>query len=647
MKNNPARILVVDDLPDQALALARLLEDLGHQVVTAHSGKQALEELDRGRYAVIIMDVVMPGIDGFQTAERLRLLPRGDLTPIILLTGTRAGQGRAAQAYSAGAVDYLHKPVDPELLRAKVQVFVALFRQNQELERHEERNRIFAELTTDYTAVLERQDGQLVVTEANDSAVRELGLDRATLEQISWHDLAAPESIPAIETAIAALSTGNDIRLEVHLQSRGRRQRIVEIFGRSILDQHSTVRRVYLAGRDRTEQRQLEAELTQAGTMDAIGRLAGGIAHDFNNMLTVIQGQCDCLMENISPETAQQSLEEIRDAAARSAELTKQLLAFSRKQVMRPIPFNVNIAVRGIVPLLERLVGETVRIDLRLADLLPSVEADGTQLERVILNLVVNAKDAMPDGGIITIGTREGTAATTPSLPRNVLPEGPYVILWVTDNGSGMDETTRQHLFEPFFTSKSLGRGTGLGLSTVYGIVRQCGGEIFVESTVGSGSTFSIYLPVRQSVVETVVPPSVSTAAILRGSETILLVEDEDAVRRLAAKVLSSAGYTVVQAHNGTSALVAARFPQTPIDMVITDVVMPDMNGAQVFAAVRQVHPAACVLYISGYPRPPLAGIDGENKEAPFLAKPFTAERLSQKVREILDPQHAASPKRA
>jgi two-component system cell cycle sensor histidine kinase/response regulator CckA len=381
-----------------------------------------------------------------------------------------------------------------------------------------------------------------------------------------------------------------------------------------------------------------EAQLRQSQKMEAVGRLAGGVAHDFNNLLTVIRGYSELILSRLrAGDPMQRELEEIKKAADRAAGLTGQLLAFSRRQFVTTKAVDLNAVVLNMDGMLRRLVGEDI-IEL-CADLdrqLGSIKADPGQIEQVIMNLAVNARDAMPTGGRLTIETRNVIVGKGPRRDNMVLDEGSYVMLAVGDTGQGMNEETQSHLFEPFFTTKEKGKGTGLGLSTVYGIVKQSGGTISVDSKPGRGTTFKIYFP---RVEEAAISGDVNnaTGGQAYGKETILLVEDEPAVRGLVHEALRLHGYTVLVARHGIEALLTGAKHMGPIHLLLTDVVMPQMSGPEVAEKLTAVRPDMKVLYMSGYPDHPVFSQGGVRRETAFLQKPFTPHLLTQKVREVLD----------
>jgi CheY-like chemotaxis protein len=366
--------------------------------------------------------------------------------------------------------------------------------------------------------------------------------------------------------------------------------------------------------------------------MEAMGRLAGGIAHDFNNLLTAILGYADLVAEQLSPaDPLRADVEEIRKAADRGAALTRQLLAFSRQQVLEPQVLDVNSIVEGVVQLIRRLVGPDIEIVVKTDPAIALVQADAGQLEQVLMNLAINARDAMDHGGRLTIETANVWLEANDPTVTPAVPAGPHIVLSVADTGIGMDEETRRRIFEPFFTTKDRGKGTGLGLSTVYGIIMQSNGAIGVESAPHEGSTFRIYLPRSEASVSDKESPRV---AMTRGSETVLLVEDEDAVRELVRKSLERQGFRVIAADSAAAALEAVK-TAGPIDLMVTDVLMPDTGGVALAERVTSLRPGMRVLYISGYTDDEtLARLD---PHVPFLQKPFTPEALARKVRETLD----------
>jgi len=387
--------------------------------------------------------------------------------------------------------------------------------------------------------------------------------------------------------------------------------------------------------RDVTRERRMEEQLRQSQKMEAVGQLAGGVAHDFNNLLTVITGRCHFLQQRLGGEgPGARDVTLIVEAAQRAAALTRQLLAFSRRQVLEMRVLDVNSVVAQVEKMLRRLIGEDIDLVTVPAQDLGCVKADPGQLEQVLLNLVVNARDAMPRGGRVTIETASVVGGTEDG-PAGI-PPGPHTMLAVSDNGSGMDAETLSHIFEPFFTTKGRDRGTGLGLATVYGIVAQSGGHIAVESEPGQGTVFRVYLPRVDEPADRLAPPSTGAEA-RGGQETILLTEDAVDLRALAREVLTRRGYQVLDAADGADALALAERHPGPIHLLLTDVVMPRVSGRELAERLAARHPAMKVLYMSGYTDDAVLRHGVLRSEVAFLQKPFGPGALARKVREILD----------
>jgi two-component system cell cycle sensor histidine kinase/response regulator CckA len=392
--------------------------------------------------------------------------------------------------------------------------------------------------------------------------------------------------------------------------------------------------------RDVTDVRRMEEQLRQSQKMEAVGRLAGGVAHDFNNLLTAISGYSDLLLHRL-PEysTLRRDVEEIRKAGDRAAALTHQLLAFSRRQVLQPKVLDLNAVVRSMEPMLRRMVGAEIALTSELSPSLPRVKVDPGQIEQVIVNLASNARDAMPDGGRLTIVTADAELSPAYAAAHPGVRPGPHVLLSVADTGHGMDDETQSHLFEPFFTMKERGKGTGLDMATVYGIVQQSGGHIRVNSAAGRGSTFLIYLP-RVELPD--LGPQGTDRPLLPhpspGTETVLLAEDEEMVRRLAREFLSGNGYQVLEAGNGREALLLSEAHRGEIHLLLTDVMMPKMSGRELGERIRRQRPGLRILYMSGYTDDAILRGGVLEDGIPYLQKPFTQEGLARKVREVLDP---------
>jgi two-component system, cell cycle sensor histidine kinase and response regulator CckA len=414
--------------------------------------------------------------------------------------------------------------------------------------------------------------------------------------------------------------------------------RWVQTIKQPLVDAGGTANQVLGVSTDITERKRLEVELLHSQKMDAVGQLAGGVAHDFNNMLTVITGYSAILLDVLDrADPNRADVEEIKGAADRAASLTRQLLAFSRKQVLQPRVLDLNTEViAGLEKMLRRLIGEDVELVTTLDERLGLVNADPGQIEQVIMNLAVNARDAMPDGGRLVIETANVDLRADHTGRHIGVEPGRYVMLAVTDNGRGMSRETMARMFEPFFTTKEKGKGTGLGLATVYGVVKQSGGDISVYSEPGQGTTFKVYLPCVEYETGVALPTSVPSRRAA-GTETILLVEDDERLCVLSRRVLEARGYIVLEARNGQEALVLCDQHEGPIDLVATDVVMPGINGGMLVERLAVKRPTLRVLFMSGYTDDDLLRRGIVDPRMAFLPKPFTPEALASKVREVLD----------
>jgi two-component system cell cycle sensor histidine kinase/response regulator CckA len=411
----------------------------------------------------------------------------------------------------------------------------------------------------------------------------------------------------------------------------------VRISGRAVASDEPTDVLEAIA-EDITERRVLEDQFRQAQKMEAVGRLAGGIAHDFNNLLMVISGYTEVMLGQITlGHPLHSKAEAIQQASDRATTLTRQLLAFSRKQLLELKVIDVNAIVADMERLLRPLIGEDIELTTSLAPSVGCTRADAGQLEQVIMNLVVNAKDALPNGGKISIRTASVNLDDSYRPENTFIKNGPYVMISVSDNGEGMDRETQARIFEPFFTTKEKGKGTGLGLSTVYGIIKQSGGYVFVQSEPARGTVFTIYFPRVDEPSDAIGATPVALAAV-GGTETVLLVEDEDSVRQLVRETLESRGYRVLEAGNGADALTLAAAHSDPIHLVITDVVMPGLNGHELVQQLQSARPGLKVLYLSGYAQDAFPSTAAADSQKTFLQKPFTLQSLSRKVREILGP---------
>jgi PAS domain S-box-containing protein len=504
-------------------------------------------------------------------------------------------------------------------------------RASDALRSSEERYRCLMDRAQDAIFVLDERE---IVVEANQAAESLLVKTREEIVGQSFLETLAPEDRQGFQDRLAASPRGG-VRGEIASVLRGDGRRapvevsasVVEIGGEPLM---------LATLRDVSERNALAEQLRLSQKMEAVGQLAGGIAHDFNNLLTAILGYSEIIAADLrdKPELFD-AVSEIHNAGKRAAALTRQLLAFSRKQVLELKILDLNEIVRHIEKMLARLLGEDIELVTRLDPEVGAVRADAGQMEQVILNLAINARDAMPKGGLLTIETASIELDESYVQTHVSTVPGRYSMLTVSDVGTGMDEATQARIFEPFFTTKEKGYGTGLGLSTVYGIVKQSGGYVWVYSERGRGTRFKIYLPRVDAVAETVFAPE--ALASRGGAETILLVEDEDAVRALASKILETRGYRVTSARTGDEAIELARVAAEPFHLLVTDMVLPGIGGAEIAARIRERFPEIKVLYASGYSDAVILKRGHYERGAAFLEKPFSAAALSRKVREVLD----------
>jgi PAS domain S-box-containing protein len=430
--------------------------------------------------------------------------------------------------------------------------------------------------------------------------------------------------------------TGTLNGVEVQWKCKDGHVIVVRLSGRPVSGAEQPAEELEIIAEDITDRRQLEEQFRQAQKMEAVGRLAGGVAHDFNNLLMVINGYTEVLLEELkSGDAMHQKVQSIQQAADRAATLTRQLLAFSRKQLLELKVVDVNTVIEDMEQLLRPLIGEDIELVTHLAPEAGRTRADAGQIEQVIMNLVVNAKDAMPQGGRITLQTSCVTVENFHEQ-RFIVP-GRYVVISVSDTGHGMDEETQSRVFEPFFTTKEKGKGTGLGLSTVYGIVKQSNGYVYPQSDVGAGTTFYIYLPRVEEPTQEASPTAKSQEDGKGGCETVLLVEDEESVRELVRETLSMHGYRVLEAEDGEKGLRVAETCAETIDMLITDVVMPGIGGRELAKKLVAARPGICVLYLSGYTEDAIVTQGALGPGTAFLQKPFTLQSLAKKVRDVLN----------
>lgn len=657
-----AIILVVDDEPDNRFALSHVLAELEQRIVEAASGEDALRFLLREECAVILLDANMPGLDGYATAELIRRRERSRHIPIIFVSAIDKDDEHIARAYAMGAVDYVFKPVDPVILRSKIAVLVDLSLKNEEVRRQAQLERMLQEENLRIRQEKLEAERQLRQIEERQTAiVRSLPivLYSARLKgRFSGPRFVSEGVAQAIGFPAARFVEDPDLWSErIHADDRERvladvadihasggmsaEYRWVCADGsyRWFLDRAVLIRdpdgqpqEIFGSCLDMTDRRRIEQQLFQAQKMEAVGQLTGGIAHDFNNMLTVVIGNLDSLARALRGTGRNFGRAEMALTGALScAELTRRLLAFARRQPLQPNPVHLGQMCRNVAKLLGRTLGERIHIDLRGEAGLWHVLADPAQVESSLINLAVNARDAMTEGGTLTLETCNMTSRGEHAD----IPAGDFVLLSVTDTGVGMTAEVLERAVEPFFTTKNLGHGTGLGLSMVYGFVKQSGGHVKIESAPNRGTRVRVYLPRTEAVAQAADTASESEAAEISGRDrTILLVEDDAGVRAVTAAMLKELQFTVIEADNGSHALdIVDR--EAAIDLLFTDIVMPGMNGFELGRLARERRPQLPVLYATGY----TASYTAPEKGADVLTKPYREADLLTKLRVLLTPQ--------
>jgi len=502
------------------------------------------------------------------------------------------------------------------------------------LRKNEEMFRLLFSYNPLPTWVIDKESRRFL--EVNDAAIRQYGYSLSEFKSMTALDLRPEEERTRYLELITQIPNGGLYRGTWKHRKKDGKIIQVEVISHELEYEGRPVRLV--VAQDLSERHLLEQQLRQSQKMEAVGRLAGGVAHDFNNLLMVIKGHTELLLNVLPPsEHYSRKIEQIDRAADRASALTRQLLAFSRLQVLQPRVMNLNEVVEEMGRLLPRLIGEDIELAIRRSEDLGSIRADASQMEQVIMNLAVNARDAMPRGGRLLIETSNAELDSAYNTVHPIVRQGCYVLLAVSDTGTGMNAETQAHIFEPFFTTKPQGKGTGLGLATVYGIVKQSGGFIWVYSEEGRGTSFKIYLPRVDQPVERIGAVR-SMAEAPRGTGTILLAEDEQDVREVAREFLESGGYTVIEARDGADALKKVELHESAIDLLVTDMVMPGMTGQELTARLRQRRPETRVLYMSGYSERAAADAARGDSSMRLLAKPFSRWALLRAVHEILRP---------
>ncbi|WP_332655476.1 response regulator [Brevundimonas sp.] len=657
-----ARVLIVDDDERNAFAASEALEVLGHELVVARSGEEALRLLLGQEFAVILLDLHMPGMDGYETARLIREHPRTRDTPIVFVTAVFRDESHIFQAYSVGAVDVVFKPVDPFILRSKVAILADLHLKTIEVRRQgEERSALLEEnariseqkLAAEMAlrAARERQDAILkslpVVFTArtsvhpfgarfvSDSITPLTGFEpnRFVEEPEIGLGRIHPDDVEGVINCLLKASETGAYACEYRWQCADGQYRTFLDQGVWTVDEdgESQILGTLL---DVTERRHLEEQLTQARKMEAVGQLTGGVAHDFNNLLTVVLGNADILLRRIEDQpNVVKHLTAIRAAADKGQTLTRQLLAFSRRQQLNPSVVDLNGLIRDFLPLMRQAVGEGVAIELELGAEPLHAMVDPTHLETALLNLAVNARDAMDSDGVLTIRARRAVGDDGAAVGE----------IRVSDTGSGMSAEVADRVFEPFYTTKDIGRGSGLGLSQVYGFVAQSGGRVEVDSTPGEGAAFTLTLPLTTDLPAEIAAPGEVIEAET-GSERILIVEDDPAVLSVCLDMLNGLGYRCDVAADAAGALHRLAGDQS-YDLLFSDVVMPGgLNGIELARRAQKMRPELKVLLTSGYLGDAVQGL---SHEFALIEKPYERAALAAQIRGVLTSPPAAAPRPA
>jgi PAS domain S-box-containing protein len=668
-----ATILIVDDEASNRYALAEVLAELEENVVEVASGEEALRFLLREECAVILLDANLPGLDGYSTAELIRRRERSRHIPIIFVSAIDRDDRHIRHAYALGAVDYVFKPVDPVILRSKVAVLVQLYKKNLEAQRvarierllHEENFRIRQEKLEAERQLRQSEARQALILRSLPIAIYSCGTDtefagpRFIGEGIAqavgfsrqqflddpglWATRIHPDDRPRVMAEAASITLAGAMATEYRWLCADGSQRF--FLDRAVLvrDESGRSHEIFGVCLDVTDRREAEQRLFQSQKMEAVGQLTGGIAHDFNNMLTVVIGNLDALTRAL--KGTGRNFERVQMAligALSCAELTQRMLAFARRQPLQPKPVDLGQVSRNMVKLLGRTLGESVSIDVHVDDALWLVMADPAQVESSLINLAVNSRDAMTEGGgKLLIDVRNLHLAHD----QDDVPAGDFVVLTVSDTGTGMNSEVLSRALEPFFTTKKMGHGTGLGLSMVYGFVKQSGGHVRIDSMPGCGTSVRLYLPraVADVQAETVSVPQEVTDFSGR-DRTVLLVEDDAGVRAVTAALLRELQFLVIEADSGARALdIIDREPG--VDLLFTDVVMPGgMNGFELGRQARERRAGLPVLYATGY----AASFSASEQHADVLAKPYRESDLLAKLRSLLPQPHTVElPRRA
>lgn len=629
------RILSIEDDALRMERVSRMLKNVegsAFEVTNAGNIGRALTEAASSGFDAILWHWSGIGGDDLDALHRFRL--QNDSLPVVVLISEKQTE-LGKRAVEMGADDYLPMEVlNPDLLHRALRYVIE--RNRAEIASRQSQGR-FDDLFEHTKDILFTVDIDGRVTSVNKTAEEVMGWSRSEALEMNIKSLVAPEHVGLCTEMMRRILNQEPLQpFEIVMLGKDGRKVLLEVSAR-LLRSDGEKDGVQGIARDVTERRNLEYMVRQSQKLEAIGRLSGGLAHDFNNLLCVISGYTDLLTQRLKPnDVAIQHLAQIRKATNSAAALTRQLLAFSRRQVFYPRIVELNAIVVDVEKLLGRLIDERIEFYLALDSALGRVRVDPVQIEQVIINVALNARDAMPHGGRLTMETSNIDIGVDRQSKNFFIPAGKYVLLAMTDTGCGMNEETQSHIFEPFYTTKDLGSGTGLGLATVYGIVKQSGGFIGVHSQEGQGTTFKIYLPRIDSLLA-VAHPTGRPVEASKVTETILVVEDAEGLREIIGTFLTDSGYAVLAAANGDEALRLAQSFDGAIDLLLTDVVMPRMGGEQLVEQMKAIRPQTRVLYMSGYPTDGIVQAGILANRVTLIEKPFTREILMKRVRELLD----------
>jgi two-component system cell cycle sensor histidine kinase/response regulator CckA len=621
-------LIIEDDRADAELVIRELGRERAVTVEVVATAKATREALTRSRWDFILADWSLPGFGALDALAIVRELSVD--APVIIVSGS-VSEEVAVSAMRAGARDFVRKDhlsrLVPAIERELHEAETRAARRRAEREVHDSAERYRQLFESSPLPMWVYDTDTLGFLAVNNAAIRRYGYSREEFLARALTDLRPAEDHARLRQDVAVRD--DSPRIWRHLTKHGDTL-AVEITAHD-LEFEGRRARLVLAN-DVTRRERLEDQLRQSQKMEAVGRLAGGIAHDFNNILSVILSYSETLLDTLSPGEMREDIEQIRSAGQRGAALTRQLLMFNRQQLVEPRVLQLNDVLADMTRMLQRLLRADIELSVRAAPDLGAIHADQGSIEQVVMNLVVNAGDAMPTGGKLTVATSNREIDRRHAEEHPGVTPGRYVVLEVRDTGSGMDAATLARIFEPFFTTKERGRGTGLGLSVVFGIVQQFGGHIGVDSEPGTGTTFQVHLPRVDAIAAA--PTLPRRSAMLYGSETVLLVEDDRQVREVALAILRRHGYVVIAACDGDEAVRSCEAHPHPIHLLLTDMVMPGITGHELARRLLRIRPEMKVLCMSGYSEVDTAAPDAELAR---LQKPFTAESLATSVRQVLD----------